>query len=142
MTLARRRPEQAIAAAPSAERSVVDRLVNNTAGLDVLVVSFDPIEPAAAAVKVSHRLYLTVTPAILGVLLMAGLAYWGQYAHTVPRRRLRRRRSRRRRLARCLRGSMRASSRAASSGWRARSTSANGSGDPDELDRIATASIG
>jgi signal transduction histidine kinase len=34
--------------------------------------------------KVSHRLYLTVLPAILGVLAVAGLAYWGQYAHVVP----------------------------------------------------------
>jgi signal transduction histidine kinase len=35
-------------------------------------------------VKVSHRLYLTVTPAILGVFLLAGLFYWGQYAHAIP----------------------------------------------------------
>src|ERR1700754_3393646 len=34
--------------------------------------------------KVSHRLYLTVLPAVLGVLTVAGLAYWGQYAHVVP----------------------------------------------------------
>lgn len=34
--------------------------------------------------KVSHRLYLTVLPAILGVLAVAGLAYWGQYAHVIP----------------------------------------------------------
>ena len=29
--------------------------------------------------KISYRLYLTVAPAILGVFLMAGLFYWGQY---------------------------------------------------------------
>lgn len=34
--------------------------------------------------KISHRLYLTVAPAILAVLLLAGLMYWGQYAHTTP----------------------------------------------------------
>lgn len=34
--------------------------------------------------RISHRLYLTVTPAILGVFLLAGLAYWGQYARTAP----------------------------------------------------------
>ncbi len=34
--------------------------------------------------KIGHRLYLTVTPAILGVLLIAGLFYWGQYAHEIP----------------------------------------------------------
>ncbi|HEY4217227.1 MAG TPA: hypothetical protein VGM67_08815 [Gemmatimonadaceae bacterium] len=34
--------------------------------------------------KISYRLYLTVAPAILGVLLIAGLFYWGQYAHVVP----------------------------------------------------------
>jgi hypothetical protein len=34
--------------------------------------------------KISQRLYLTVTPAILGVLLMAGLAYWGEYARRAP----------------------------------------------------------
>lgn len=34
--------------------------------------------------RISQRLYLTVTPAILGVLLMAALVYWGQYAHTAP----------------------------------------------------------
>ena len=34
--------------------------------------------------KVSHRLYLASVPAVLGVLAVAGLAYWGQYAHTVP----------------------------------------------------------
>ena len=35
--------------------------------------------------KISYRLYLTVTPAILGVLLMAGLFYWGQYDTRRPR---------------------------------------------------------
>jgi len=34
--------------------------------------------------KISHRLYLTVMPAVLAVLLLASLAYWGQYAHTAP----------------------------------------------------------
>lgn len=34
--------------------------------------------------KVSHRLYLTVVPAVVGVLTVAGLAYWGRYAHVVP----------------------------------------------------------
>jgi len=36
------------------------------------------------AVKVAHRLYLTVVPALLGVLAVAALAYWGQYARAVP----------------------------------------------------------
>jgi len=35
-------------------------------------------------VKISHRLYITVAPAVLGMLLVAALAYWGQYAHAVP----------------------------------------------------------
>jgi signal transduction histidine kinase len=35
-------------------------------------------------VKISHRLYLTVAPAILAVLLLAGLIYWGQYARAAP----------------------------------------------------------
>jgi signal transduction histidine kinase len=34
--------------------------------------------------KVAHRLYLTVVPAVLGVLTVAGLAYWGRYANVVP----------------------------------------------------------
>ena len=34
--------------------------------------------------KVSQRLYLTVTPAILGVFLMAALGYWGEYARRAP----------------------------------------------------------
>ena len=34
--------------------------------------------------KISHRLYITVAPAVLGMLLVAALAYWGQYAHAVP----------------------------------------------------------
>jgi signal transduction histidine kinase len=29
-------------------------------------------------------MYLTVVPAVLGVLVVAALAYWGQYAHRVP----------------------------------------------------------
>jgi signal transduction histidine kinase len=35
-------------------------------------------------VRISQRLYLTVMPAILGVLLMAGLFYWGEYARAAP----------------------------------------------------------
>jgi signal transduction histidine kinase len=35
-------------------------------------------------VKISHRLYLTVLPAALAVLLLAALTYWGQYARTAP----------------------------------------------------------
>jgi signal transduction histidine kinase len=34
--------------------------------------------------KIGQRLYLTVAPAILGVFLMAGLAYWGEYARKAP----------------------------------------------------------
>ncbi|MBC7674375.1 MAG: hypothetical protein H7247_18300 [Polaromonas sp.] len=34
--------------------------------------------------KISHRLYLTILPAGLAVLLLAGLVYWGQYARTAP----------------------------------------------------------
>lgn len=34
--------------------------------------------------RISHRLYLTSLPAIVAVLLMAGLFYWGQYAHAAP----------------------------------------------------------
>lgn len=34
--------------------------------------------------KVSHRLYLTVVPGIVGLLTVAGLAYWGRYARVVP----------------------------------------------------------
>ena len=34
--------------------------------------------------KVGQRLYLAVLPGVLGVLLVAALGYWGQYAHTVP----------------------------------------------------------
>lgn len=34
--------------------------------------------------KISHRLYLTMTPAIIGVVLMVGLAYYGQYARQAP----------------------------------------------------------
>ena len=36
------------------------------------------------AVKISHRLYLTAAPSLLGMFLVAALAYWGQYAHRVP----------------------------------------------------------
>ena len=34
--------------------------------------------------RVTQRLYLTVLPAVVGLLTVAALAYWGQYAHTVP----------------------------------------------------------
>ena len=34
--------------------------------------------------KIGHRMYLMVLPAVLGVLVVAGLAYWGQFARTVP----------------------------------------------------------
>jgi signal transduction histidine kinase len=34
--------------------------------------------------KISQRLYLTVTPAILGVFLIVALAYWGEYARRAP----------------------------------------------------------
>jgi signal transduction histidine kinase len=34
--------------------------------------------------KVGQRLFLAVVPAVLGVLLVGALAYWGQYAHRVP----------------------------------------------------------
>jgi signal transduction histidine kinase len=35
-------------------------------------------------VKISQRLYLTATPGILGVLLMAAPAYWGRHARMAP----------------------------------------------------------
>ncbi|MEO5815553.1 MAG: hypothetical protein ABIT20_09770 [Gemmatimonadaceae bacterium] len=34
--------------------------------------------------KISHRMYLTVAPAILAVLLLIGLVYWGEYGRTAP----------------------------------------------------------
>jgi signal transduction histidine kinase len=34
--------------------------------------------------RVSRRLYLMLVPSFVALLLMAGLAYWGQYAHTAP----------------------------------------------------------
>lgn len=34
--------------------------------------------------RVSHRLFLAVLPAVLGVLLVAALAYWGQYRRSAP----------------------------------------------------------
>lgn len=34
--------------------------------------------------KIAHRLYLTVTPAVVAVLTAAALTYWGQYQHAVP----------------------------------------------------------
>jgi signal transduction histidine kinase len=35
-------------------------------------------------VRVAQRLYVAVLPAVLGVVLVAALGYWGQYHHTVP----------------------------------------------------------
>lgn len=34
--------------------------------------------------RISHRLYLTVAPALLAVCLMAGLLYWGRYERRAP----------------------------------------------------------
>jgi signal transduction histidine kinase len=34
--------------------------------------------------KISHRLFLGVLPSVIGVFTVAGLAYWGQYAHRAP----------------------------------------------------------
>ncbi len=34
--------------------------------------------------KTNQRLFLAVIPAVLGVLTVAALAYWGQYAHAAP----------------------------------------------------------
>ncbi|MGH7616588.1 MAG: hypothetical protein ACREPM_05110 [Gemmatimonadaceae bacterium] len=34
--------------------------------------------------RVAQRLYLALLPAALGVVTVAALAYWGQYAHTAP----------------------------------------------------------
>jgi signal transduction histidine kinase len=34
--------------------------------------------------KVGQRLFLAVVPAVLGLLLVAALAYWGRYARTAP----------------------------------------------------------
>lgn len=34
--------------------------------------------------RISQRLYLMSLPAVVAVLLMGGLFYWGQYAHTAP----------------------------------------------------------
>jgi len=34
--------------------------------------------------RVGRRLFVAVLPAVLGVLLVAALAYWGQYAHAAP----------------------------------------------------------
>lgn len=34
--------------------------------------------------KVSQRLFLGVVPSIVGLLTVAGLAYWGRYAHAAP----------------------------------------------------------
>jgi signal transduction histidine kinase len=34
--------------------------------------------------KISQRLFLGVIPSVVGLFTVAGLAYWGQYAHTAP----------------------------------------------------------
>ena len=34
--------------------------------------------------KVAYRMYVAVFPAVLGVLLVAALSYWGRYAHQAP----------------------------------------------------------
>jgi signal transduction histidine kinase len=34
--------------------------------------------------KISHRLFLGVIPSLVGLFTVAGLAYWGQYAHSAP----------------------------------------------------------
>jgi signal transduction histidine kinase len=34
--------------------------------------------------KISHRLFLGMIPSLVGLLTVAGLAYWGQYAHSAP----------------------------------------------------------
>ena len=34
--------------------------------------------------KISHRLYLTLLPVVVGTFLMIGMAYYGQYARTAP----------------------------------------------------------
>ena len=34
--------------------------------------------------KVVHRLYLMMAPALVATLLLAALAYWGQYARAAP----------------------------------------------------------
>jgi signal transduction histidine kinase len=34
--------------------------------------------------RISQRMYLSLVPAVLGVLTVAALAYWGQYEHAVP----------------------------------------------------------
>lgn len=35
--------------------------------------------------RISQRMYLALLPAVLGVLSVAALAYWGQYSYQVPR---------------------------------------------------------
>jgi signal transduction histidine kinase len=35
-------------------------------------------------VKISQRLFLGVIPSVVGLFTVAGLAYWGQYAHQAP----------------------------------------------------------
>ena len=34
--------------------------------------------------RVGQRLFVAVVPAVLGVCLVAALAYWGQYGRTAP----------------------------------------------------------
>ena len=85
--------------------------------------------------KISYRLYLTVTPAIIGVLLMAGLFYWGQYEHTAPTIVLARRNRRSRSVGDSRldqRAVRRATDRAPGD-----EPCSDAAGAPDELDRIA-----
>src|SRR6185312_5510128 len=39
---------------------------------------------AQARVRTGQRLFLAVIPAVVGVFAVAGLAYWGDYAHEAP----------------------------------------------------------
>src|SRR5579884_3483047 len=34
--------------------------------------------------RIGQRMYLALLPALLGVVTVAALAYWGQYAHEAP----------------------------------------------------------
>jgi len=34
--------------------------------------------------RIAYRLYAAIVPAVLGVLLVAGLSYWGQYGRSTP----------------------------------------------------------
>jgi signal transduction histidine kinase len=43
-----------------------------------------PQSPHEARMRTNQRLFLAVIPAVIGVLTVAGLAYWGRYAHAAP----------------------------------------------------------